>query len=180
MSELPTLYNPDWLPLPEAAALLGRSPRTVERLAQANLIQTRSEPRPGRTRAETLYSAADIQKAKRSDNPDNSDNPAIPTKAVTEFPSTVASSTSKWSPAVLKAMQRFNEALTAQRLLREAESPRLTERLYLSLDEAQTLSGLGKAFLLREVKRGRLVACKAPGWRIQRESLETWTPEPED
>jgi len=168
MAESPTIMHPDWLTLSEAVQLLGKSVRTVERLGQLEIVSTRTEPRPGR-KPETLYSTADLLKAKQERIPATIPPSDIP-------PNLAKSPVAKFPPLDLAKLSEIGRELVQQ----GRERPRLTERLYLSLDEAQTLSGLGKAFLLREVKRGRLVACKAPGWRIQRESLETWTPEPED
>jgi excisionase family DNA binding protein len=50
----------------------------------------------------------------------------------------------------------------------------VTEKLWLSLDEAAAYSGLSKADLYRLVQDGKLQGRKSPGWKIRRASLEAF------
>ncbi len=48
----------------------------------------------------------------------------------------------------------------------------VNEKFYLTLGEAVELSGLSRAFLLRQIKGGELKAIKDRGWKIRRSELE--------
>ena len=45
-------------------------------------------------------------------------------------------------------------------------------QIFLTLKEAADYSGLPKAWLLRDIKSGKLQAIKAGGWRIRRSALD--------
>ena len=47
----------------------------------------------------------------------------------------------------------------------------VNEKFYLTLAEAVELSGLSRAFLLRQIKSGGLKAMKDRGWKIRRSEL---------
>jgi excisionase family DNA binding protein len=52
---------------------------------------------------------------------------------------------------------------------------KLTEKFFLSVEEAAQLSGLTKAHVLRAVREGKLPAIKDAGYRILREELQRYS-----
>ena len=46
------------------------------------------------------------------------------------------------------------------------------QKVFLNLKEAAEYSGLPKAWLMREIKSGKIKAIKAGGWRVRRSELE--------
>ena len=45
------------------------------------------------------------------------------------------------------------------------------QKVFLNLKEAAEYSGLSKAWLMREIKAGKIKAIKTGGWRIRRSEL---------
>ena len=48
----------------------------------------------------------------------------------------------------------------------------MEQKVFLNLKEAVEYSGMPKAWLMREIKSGKIEAIKAGGWRIRRADLE--------
>jgi Helix-turn-helix domain len=71
--------------------------------------------------------------------------------------------------AIMEDLNAVKKEIAAMR----AESAK-KEALWLTLDEAAAYSRLAKAYLLRAIRQKRLVAVKAPSWRIRRASLEVF------
>lgn len=134
-----------WIPKAEAAKMTGRGLRTLERMAQKGEIKQAYRPVPGR-RDLPVFHPDDIQ------------------KLITEQVAIVPEVGTPNLPAV-----RSRQVPAMSR--REAEPIRLTEKFYLTLDEAAVLSGLPRALLERAVKSGELKGRKAGGWYIRREDL---------
>ena len=55
--------------------------------------------------------------------------------------------------------------------LSPAPAGAVEQKVFLNLKEAAEYSGLSKAWLLREVKSGKIKAIKTGGWRIRRSDL---------
>ena len=53
-----------------------------------------------------------------------------------------------------------------------ARSVPVEQKVFLNLKEAAEYSGMPKAWLMREIKSGKIKAIKAGGWRIRRAELE--------
>jgi excisionase family DNA binding protein len=49
----------------------------------------------------------------------------------------------------------------------------LSQKAYLTLDEAVEYSGLTKSYLLMLIRQSRLLAVKTGGWRVSRRSVES-------
>jgi excisionase family DNA binding protein len=49
----------------------------------------------------------------------------------------------------------------------------ITQKAYLTLDEAVEYSGLTKSYLLMLIRQSRLLAVKTGGWRVSRRSVES-------
>ena len=65
--------------------------------------------------------------------------------------------------------------LIAQLFADQTALPRavpVEQKIFLTLKEADDYSGLPKAWLLRDIKSGKLQAIKAGGWRIRRSALD--------
>jgi excisionase family DNA binding protein len=98
----------------------------------------------------------------------------------------------KWQTAVIDCTLRGYCGLQSIRSARagpailaapddaEAGKPaelRLTEKLWLSLEEAAALTGFSESFLARNVEQGTIAAVKGgphESWRIRRASLEAF------
>ena len=66
--------------------------------------------------------------------------------------------------------QASQEAITA--IAEITKSLRISEKLYLSVEEAAKYSGLPKSYLVAAIHDKRLAAVKAGRWCINRKSLE--------
>ena len=53
-----------------------------------------------------------------------------------------------------------------------ARSVPVEQKVFLNLKEAAEYSGMPQAWLMREIKSGKIKAIKAGGWRIRRAELE--------
>lgn len=158
MAELSVAIGAEWLTRPEALRALEKSQSTLERLVAAGDIQTKQQEVEGR-KPMTLYQRGDVERIA-----------AAPRRAVARIPNNV-------TPELVRAL--------VERTAAPAAVP-ITEKLWLSLDEAVEYSGLARSDLaklcqisLREQAAwraerlpGTLVVRKSGGWKILRRSLE--------
>ena len=147
----------DWKTKAEAAAILECSEKTIERMVGRKEIERRDRRIPGR-KPLPVYNPKDIEKALQK------------TAAVEAFPVQGQGN----GNALVKRKRGVGDLHELIEHFAPRERPRvaLNEKLYLSLDEAVELSGLSRAFLLRQIKSGGLEAIKDRGWKIRRSELE--------
>jgi hypothetical protein len=161
---LPATINPDWLPLDETMARLGKSQSTIERLVGSRALRSMLSPRPGR-KPERLYSAEDVERLKEESGAATSRTVTVAKKA----PGALISGDGNVMLSSLVPL------LT--KWLNGGQGTRASEKLWLSLEEATAYSGLAESFLERAIREGKLRAVKGGphgAWSIQRASLEAF------
>lgn len=174
----------------QAAEFLGVSVRALERYTAQSRVAARYEK--GKTRSVLVYDQGELKRFKTEletalhrpsvDRPDantpNSDNAAT---AMAPF-GDVQAMGAMLSP-LLQLAQAAQEATPAlQRLAAtRGDAPRQkrhapTEaKLLLSVEEAQSLTGLSRNSLMEAIRAGRLAARKVGrAWRIKRRDLEAF------
>ena len=150
-----------WKTKAEAAEILKCSEKTISRLADQKRIQKVMRRNPGR-RAQPVFNPDDIE-AIRSDQ-----------DQIEAFPMAAARSTP--GSALARRDTAVSRVGVLAQLLADQLSPAprvpVERKVLLNLREASEYSGMPKAWLLREIKAGKLKAIKAGGWRIRRSDLE--------
>ena len=146
----------EWKTKAEAAAILGCSVKTVERLVAAGKISKEMRRMTGR-KPLPVFNPEDIEREREE-------------SAVLK-PLPVAE---EGSGGALMRQERENGAGFFAQFAAAVGNPqlRLGEKVYLTLEEASAYSGLSKTWLLRKVKAGELEAFKDGGWKIRRSELE--------
>lgn len=151
----------EWVPLEQATAKIGKSARTIERLMHAGHLRSRLEPRP-RSKPQRMYHAGDLDRIQKESIPAPATEPQRALVRQAPVPRQLAIS---------------SDAVTAMRDVlagwRNQVSAR--EKLWLSLREAPSLSGLSRKYLrdacdserLEHIKDGRSI-------RVRRASLEAF------
>lgn len=134
----------EWLPLDQVVREIGRSERTVQRLATAGELRFRQ--REGTRERE--YHAGDVSRIKEEGTKTHREEPA-PANALA-FPPALR--IPRWLPAAAPA----------------------EPKLWLTLEEAAAFSGLGVRLLKRLCRERKLTALKerGEGWKVRRVSLE--------
>ena len=147
----------DWKTKVEAAAILECSEKTIERMAERREVERRVR-RTG-TRPRPVYNPKDIEQ-RREQN-----------EAVEAFPVVKRQGNGN---ALVKRNGGEDSFSPVIDLAAAMQRPRVkvNEKFYLTLDEAVELSGLSRAYLLRQIKAGELKAIKDRGWKIRRSELE--------
>jgi hypothetical protein len=167
----------DWLSIADAAARIGCSTRTVERLGRAKQLEQRLRRQEG-TPPVAVFNPEDVARvaSERHRTPAPFVLPAGSNgngyRAVQEqkkFPLGTIS-----VPAEDLIRQFFALAVQA---LQSPPSPPLAasrggETLFLTLTDAAAVSGLSPTFLRRMIRGGTLTAIKDRGWKIRRKDLE--------
>ena len=146
----------EWLPLEYALRSLGKSERSLQRLAAAGQVRWHFE---GGTRRR-LYHAGDLERVKEEGIPAGREEP----QRVTAPRGAVAALA---DPETRGFLENLVARVTAPRI-------GIAQKLWLSLEEAQAYSGLSRTRLLALCRAGRLVAMRDRGWRIRRASLEAF------
>ena len=144
-----------WLPLSAACDQLQKSERTIERLVKSGDLKTQMETRAGR-RAERMYHAGDLARIAEL---------GIESKAETGKSLVPRSEQTSLVHVVERAANRYFG--TVSRVPTHL-------KLWLSLPEAVEYSGLARTTLLQAIRREHLQAVLSNGWKIRRQSLETW------
>ena len=160
--------EPGWLTRVEALEKLGKSRSTLERLVEVGEVSTKQQEVEGR-RPMTLYKTADIERIAAAP-------PRPPAAPQGSQQLALASDLGNALRALLERQAAPQMAAPAPVVVR------LTEKLWLTLDEAVEYSGLAKSDL-RELcrlnygsvaKPPPLVVRKSGGWKILRTSLEAF------
>ena len=150
-----------WKTKAEAAEILKCSEKTVSRLADQKRIQKVMRRNPGR-RAQPVFNPDDIEAIRHDQD------------RIEAFP--VVAQRSAAGAALARRDTAVSTVGVVAQLLADRLSPAprvpVERKVLLNLKEAAEYSGMPKAWLLREIKAGKLKAIKAGGWRIRRSDLE--------
>jgi len=150
-----------WLSKKQVEEILICSGKTVDRYCEQGKIQ-RAYPRiPGRTgRPKPVYHPGDVEKMRQ-------ELVEIQTQPVPESPL-------EGDKGPGKSLVPTTTPVDPEGFWRALSGPqvKVSEKLYLSLDEASSYSGLTKAFLKRAIQEGRLNALMDGGYKIKRSELE--------
>ncbi len=147
----------EWKTKEEAAQLLQVGVKTVERYAKADKIRREYRRIPGR-RPLPVYNPEDIEKIRQENVPMTPAEPQ-PSQALTRKLDPAA-----FLSALLQNVQNGNG---------QPSKVRLSEKLYLTLNEAAEFTGLSKTLLRRKIHDGELTALRDGGFKIRREDLES-------
>lgn len=148
-----------WPTIDEAAVQLGISVRTIWRYAELKAIQLKKRKRAGK-KPENVCNPRDLEKLMPSDVH------VMPAEAETKA-LTIRRNTAGGAKPWEGALERIATILTKQN-----DTVAVSQKLWLTLDEAAEYSGLARADLLTLCREEKLTARKSGGWKIQRKSLE--------
>jgi excisionase family DNA binding protein len=169
----------DWLTKAEAGqALGGLSVRQVERLIAAGKIQTASRPVPHRTAA-CVCNPGDVARMaleRRASQPfvEVARGEVLPGGLVKRTTDALeVRSVESLAPAVRAMLQAFASDGAAATAAASTPKVPITQKAYLTLDEAVEYSGLTKSYLLMLIRQSRLLAVKTGGWRVSRRSVDS-------
>ena len=155
-----TLIPAGFITLNAVMTELGKSDSTIERLVSSGDLRSTTIPRPGR-KPERVYAVEDVDRLKAAKA-----RPANSAGAIATRPAGSAG-----------AIARGVTADVAHDLIERLMAPKplsVSEKLWLTIDEAAVYSGLAKADLRRLRGQGEIIARKSGGWKIQRSSLEAF------
>lgn len=139
----------------EAAALLGVSERTVNRLVESGRLNVVHQ-KNAKGASEALFEEAEVRAFKEAPSPSQG----------------LVKRGERQSLAVREAGD-LRELLAS--LLDRDGAVRTAEKLTLTLREAAKLAGLSRGFLLEAIKAGSLKAAKrGRGWNVKRSDLEAY------
>lgn len=159
-----------WLPKSEAAARLGISERTLDRLISAGKgPECRNRPRPGK-KPEPVYNPADVDALVEAAN-----KPAI---FAASSPIGPASTTalapaggSSMPPGLATALRFIDQLATiAQRPRLDPPVPAATP--WMTIDQAAAYTGLSVTFLRRLVRSGELPSVRDRSTKVRRTDLD--------
>lgn len=165
----------DWVPSETAMKQLGKSERSVQRLAAAGHLRWKLEPLTKRR----LYHAGDLQRVKEEGIRTQAEEPrAIAPRAMT--PLILAPEAMAFIKTQIEA---FRAARNSERQVDLTAVP-IREKLWLSLEEASEYSGLSMRFLRDSIVEPKyhqpgenlagIRVGRGGSWRIQRASLEAF------
>lgn len=172
----------DWLPIAEAAARIGCSTRTVERLAAKKQLEQRLRPQAG-SPAVAVFNPDDVDRIAAERHP-------APPPFVLEAGRATGNGNGQGTARVGNDLLRKRNDLLraaddpirqlAALVLHALQSPPLPPvsekvaetRLFLTLAEAAAYTGLSTWYLRVQIKKGTLPAVRTRGWRIRRKDLE--------
>jgi excisionase family DNA binding protein len=169
----------DWLPIADAALIIGVSTRTIERLAHAKQLEQRLRPQAG-SPAVAVFNPDDVARIARERRPAPAPFvvPAVGDsshgngRARGHLESKLDPSGIQLRPGDDPIRQLFAAALRA---VLSPPSPPLAvtvaETSFVTIREASRLTGLTQAYLRRQLEAGTLKAVRDRGWRIRRKDL---------
>lgn len=159
-----------WLTKQQAADAIGVSTKTVEQLAKDRKIQAARWKRPETGATIVVYHPGDVQRIREERNPD-AEPFVLPAESL-HFPSDSKAVAVSTPP---QNFMDFLHAVASQNSEKRSEV-RLSERLFLSLEQAADYTGLGVGHLRRLIADGKLIPLKGAGPRgaavIRRADLE--------
>ena len=148
----------DWKTQAEAAVILKCSQKTVGRMAAQKKIQRVLRRVPGRKPMPVF-------------NPDDIEAIRAEMVQVEPFPVQERGEVKSLARQTSQGGIDLLAQLLADRISPDLVVP-VEQKVFLNLKEAAEYSGLPKAWLMREIKNGKIKAIKAGGWRIRRAELE--------
>lgn len=152
-----------WLPKREAAAHLGVAEKTLERMSKRGEVQQATRKRPG-SPGEVVYHPGDIERIAAQ-----MAKPPAPFVMPADAPQNALA---KLEPSAAPAVHQMTFAAMAEMLRPAVDRVRITERLFLTVDEAAEYSGLPKSYIRQQITEGKLGMRTGAGWRIRRADLE--------
>jgi len=167
----------DWLTKQQAADAIGVSTKAIERFAHARKLEQASRPQ-ARGPNVAVYNPDDVARLASERHPAA---PPFVLPVDTDLPRHLTAARPPdglvaTSPAALAAPPESDRlaALVAAvvGVVMSQTSETRPAPLFLTLDEAATLSGLSRNYLRRLIREQKLPAVRAPGWRIRRRDLE--------
>ena len=162
MSETGGVDLSAWLTKREVAARLGVAEKTLERMSKRSEIQQATRKRPG-SPGEVVYHPGDVERIAAEMS-----KPPAPFLMPADAPKTALV---KSEPAAAPPPYQLTFAAMAE-MLRPADHVRITERLFLTVDEAAEYSGLPKSYIREQIAAGKFGMRTGGGWRIRRADLE--------
>ena len=166
-----------WLPIAEAAARIGCSTRTIERLARAKKLEQRLRPQAG-SPAVAVYNPDDVDRIALERHP-------APPPFVLEAGQAVGNGNGQGivttSPKPSKPYNVADDPIRqlAALVLHALQSPpsppvaaTVAETSFVTIREASAITGLTQAYLKRAIEALTLPAIRDRGWRIRRKDLE--------
>ena len=148
----------DWKTQAAAAEILKCSQKTVGRMAAQKKIQRVLRRVPGRKPMPVF-------------NPDDIEAIRAEMVQVEPFPVKEQGEVTTLARQPSKGGVELLAQLLADRMSPGRSVP-VEQKVFLNLREAVEYGGMPKAWLLREIKSGKIKAIKAGGWRIRRAELE--------
>ena len=148
----------DWKTQAEAAEILKCSQRTIGRMAGQKKIQRMLRRVPGRKPMPVF-------------NPDDIEALRAEMVQVEPFPVRERGEGKALARQTSQGRVDLLAQLLADRIPPGRAVP-VEQKVFLNLKEAAEYSGMPKAWLMREIKSGKIKAIKAGGWRIRRSDLE--------
>jgi excisionase family DNA binding protein len=141
----------EWITKLDAAEQLGISERTLERTIQKQRLRTAQRRIPGRKPIVVIH-PSDFEKLRRETVPATPNPPSEESTDLTVRPPS-------------RVVQEFFQSLLTT-------LPYPLKALSLSIKEASAYTGFSQAFLLRQVKEGKLPAIRDRGYRLLRRDLD--------
>jgi hypothetical protein len=142
----------EWLTPEKVMKEIGKSERSVQRLAAAGHLRWKLES------GKRVYHADDLTRIKEE---------GIPARRVEPETRVLA-------PRVSAPLALVSVAREVARIFASPRPVDITQKLWLSLEEAAYYSGLAKRDLLTLCQAGKIVSRKSAGWKIRRASLEAF------
>jgi predicted DNA-binding transcriptional regulator AlpA len=174
--EAPNVLPAGFVTLSEACEILGRSDSTIERYVAQKKLEQRIIRQPGSRRTVRTYPKAALIELRKAEERKKD---VRPPSAVAPKPPAVALALAAPVAATSQALEKVAAGIVGftsafDSFTQRKPSVPITEKLWLSLEEAEELSGLARATLLKLAQSGAVAALKSGGWRLQRKSLEAF------
>lgn len=158
MTNQSSFATSSWLSKREAAAELGTSERTIDRMVRDHKIEMSTRPRHGR-RPEPIYNPTDVEALKQS------------VKSMVVAATSLPMPQEYGAPAPGSPVAvNYGELIWS--FLDRLQSSNSHEKAFLSLPEASERTGLSMAYLRRLAIAGDIVAFKDRGWKLSRRDLD--------
>jgi predicted DNA-binding transcriptional regulator AlpA len=156
-----------YVAMPEAMQMLGKSQATMERHVTNRTVPMRLIPRRGQ-KPMRVFLASALEELRNKEQRRKAHRPP---SAITPKPPALNTQITTFAlDKIAAAGIAIASALDAH--LHKKPIVPIAEKLWLSLEEAEELSGLARATLLKLAQSGAVTALKSGGWKLRRKSLE--------
>lgn len=164
-----------WFTKDQAAEAIGVSTKTVEKLAQDGKLQRAEWIRPEGGPRIVVYHPRDVKRIRDQRNP-GAKPFVIQDPEVPESETALATIRAAGPDNLLEALQAVGQLIPKNAQKVASSELRLSERQYLTLQQASEYSGLGVGYLRRLIADGTLAVLKGAGPHratvIRRKQLE--------